>query len=106
MDHVFKETESKVDTNKKYFQKLDGLWNLLDLDRRQRLITNAELDELRKERDKKLQFVNDTMKQLLDREREISSKLIHSKTGKEIPEKVGFEYRHLYFHYLILFYRC
>lgn len=88
MEHVLKETDQHVDTQQKYWKRLDTLGDLLQLDQRRRLIINAELDELKKERDERLAFIKKTMKQLSDRGREISTGLINTKTGKEIPEKV------------------
>lgn len=88
MEHVLKETDQYVDTQQKYFKRLDALHELLQMDQVRRLVINAELDELKSDRNEKLDFIKKTMKQLLDREREISTGLIHTKTGKEIPEKV------------------
>lgn len=88
MEHVFKETDQHIDTQQKYWKRLDTFHDLLELDRRRRLVINAELNELRKERDENLQFVRKAMKELLEREKDISIGLINTKTGKEIPEKV------------------
>lgn len=88
MEHVLKETDQHVDTQQKYFKRLDALHDLLQVDQMRRLVINADLGELKADRDEKLQFINKTLKQFLDRERETSTGLIHTKTGKEIPEKV------------------
>lgn len=88
MEHVLKETDQHVDTQQKYYKRLDMLDELLQRDQTYRLVINAELDELRAARDERLDFIKKTMKQLFDREREISTGLIHTKTGKEIPQKV------------------
>lgn len=88
MEHVLKEADQHVDTQQKYFKRLDKLSALLQFDEKRRLALTEEVNELRIERDKKLEFVNKAMKQLMDRERDISAGLIHTKTGKEIPEKV------------------
>lgn len=88
MEHVLKETDQQVDTQKKYFKRLDDLWELLQLDRTRRSVINTELNELTKERDEKANSINKMSKELLDKEKEIGTGLIHTKTGKEIPEKV------------------
>lgn len=88
MEHVLKETEQQVDTQQKYGHRLDALAELIELDRRKRSVINAELEELRKTRDEKLTSITKGFKQMQDREKEISTGLINTKTGKEIPEKV------------------
>lgn len=95
MEHVFKETDQQIDTQQKYWKRLDIFHDLLELDRRRRLVINAELNELRKERDENLQFVRKAMKELLEREKDIGIGLINTKTGKEIPEKVWIAYKPL-----------
>lgn len=90
MDHVFKETDQQIDTKEKYHKRLDALHELLQLDEKRRLVINAELSELQKERDEKLDSVRKSMKQLLEKEKDTGVGLIHTKTGKEIPEKVCF----------------
>lgn len=83
-----RETDQQVDTQKKYFKRLDDLWELLQLDETRRSVINAELDELIKERNEKADYIKKITKQLLEKEKEIGTGLIHKKTGKEIPEKV------------------
>lgn len=90
MEHVLKETDQQVDTQKKYYKRLDTLWELLQVDETRRAIINGELHELIKERDEKLDFINTTMKQLLEREIDISSRMKDSKTGKEISSIVRY----------------
>lgn len=92
MEHVLKETDQQVDTQKKYHLRLDALDELLKLDTSRRTVINAELSELEKDRDEKADFVNKTMKQFLDKEKDTGTGLIHTKTGKEIPEKVCCNY--------------
>lgn len=84
-----KETDQHVDTQQKYFKRLDALHDLLQVDQMRRLVINADLGELKADRDEKLQFINKTLKEFLNRERDTSIGLIHTKTGKEIPEKVS-----------------
>lgn len=103
MEHVFKETEQYVDTQHKYYKRLDTLDELLQMDQSRRLVINTELGELKKDRNEKLNFIRTTMKQLLEREKDISTGLIHTKTGKEIPEKVCFGFSCLSLYGLMFF---
>lgn len=96
MEHVFKEADQHIDTQQKYWKRLDALHDLLDLDQRRRLVINAELNELKKERDEKFKFVRKAMKGLIEREKDVSDGLIHTKTGKEIPDKVLLLYKALH----------
>lgn len=88
MEHVLKETEQQVDTQQKYGKRLDALAELMEIDERKRTIINAEINELTATRDEKLESITVAFKQMQDREKEISTGLINTKTGKELPQKV------------------
>lgn len=90
MEHVLRETDQIVDTQQKYGKRLDALGELMDLDDRQRTVINEELVEMRQQRDAKLASIRQRFRQMQNREKDISTGLIHSKTGKEIPEKVQY----------------
>lgn len=93
MEHVLRETDQVVDTQQKYGKRLDALGELMDLDSQQRAVINEELVEMRQKRNDKLASIQANFKQMQDREKEISTGLIHTKTGKELPEKVSKIYR-------------
>lgn len=92
MEHVLRETDQVVDTQQRYGKRLDALAALVELNNRQRGIINEELGDLRQQRDAKLESIRLNFRAMQNREKEISTGLIHSKTGKEIPEKVTFSF--------------
>lgn len=77
-----------MDTQHRYAKRLDALHELLERDGRQRTAFGEEVEELRRERDEKLEFIRGTFRGMTDREREVGSGLIYTKTGKQLPDKV------------------
>lgn len=88
MEHVLKETDQQIDSQQKYDKKLDSLAELKELDTRERNSITSELDDMRSQRDDQLALLNIHFTTMQNREKEIGTGLINTKTGKEIPEKV------------------
>ncbi|KAF2896175.1 hypothetical protein ILUMI_09998 [Ignelater luminosus] len=88
MEHVLKETDQQVDSQQKYDRKLDALSDLKDLDTRERNSISAELNDMRSQRDDQLSMLNIHFNTMQNREKEIGTGLINTKTGKEIPDKL------------------
>lgn len=88
MEHVLRETDQVVDTQSRYGKRLDALSELIQMNNAQRATITGELNEMRQHRDDKLASIRQNFKRMQNREKETSTGLIHSKTGKEIPEKV------------------
>lgn len=96
MEHVLKETDQQVDSQQKYDKKLDALADLKDLDTRERNSITAELNDMRNQRDDQLSILNINFNTMQNREKEIGTGLINTKTGKEIPDKVIFSLMYTY----------
>nr|CAH7741378.1 unnamed protein product [Callosobruchus chinensis] len=88
MDHVLKEPEQQFDTQQKYGKKLDQFGELTELDNTQRKTINEELSNLKAKRKAKFEELTEMFKNMQDRELEIGTGLIHTKTGNPIPDKL------------------
>lgn len=89
MEHVLKESDNLVDSQQKYDKKLDSLGDLMNMDTRERNSISSELEDLRSQRNDQLQMLNLNFDKMQNREKEIGTGLINTKTAKEIPEKVS-----------------
>lgn len=88
MDHVLKETEQQFDTQEKYGKKLNAFGELSKLDYDQRTTITNELENLRTERENKFYELNKIFNDLQLQEKDTGYGLIHTKTGKPIPDKL------------------
>ncbi|KAJ8916720.1 hypothetical protein NQ315_013924 [Exocentrus adspersus] len=88
MEHVLKELDQPFDTQDKYGKMLDTYGELSDLDQSQRTAITSELESLRLEAETKCYELNEMFEDLQNQEKEIGFGLIHTKTGKPIPDKL------------------
>lgn len=88
MDHVLKETDQQIDTQERYWKKLDAYEELSKLDSLQRTTITTKLDNLKLERESKCRDLQKMFEDLQIQEKDTGYGLIHTKTGKPIPDKL------------------
>ncbi|XP_022920989.2 cilia- and flagella-associated protein 184-like [Onthophagus taurus] len=88
MEHVLREGDHVEEAEQKYFAKLDALSDLKNVNDMQRNAITAELNEMRELRNSQYASVLSNFEGMLNREKEIGTGLIFTKTAKEIPEKL------------------
>lgn len=84
-----KEPVTHIDVEQRYRMKLDMLKEKKEIDGRQRDAIIAMVEAMRLERDELREDVEYRFLKIQEKEKEIGFGLINTKTGKEIPSKVG-----------------
>ncbi|KAF5277211.1 hypothetical protein FQR65_LT03917 [Abscondita terminalis] len=88
MEYALKESEEETDSQDKYEKKLDELFELTEIESREKNNIIADLDDMRLQRDEHQQLFNSNFCSMQQREKEVGSGLINTKTGRPVSDKV------------------
>ncbi|KAL1517096.1 hypothetical protein ABEB36_000904 [Hypothenemus hampei] len=85
---IHKDSDYPLDQIKKYRQKLNAYEELININEYKKMTTNAEISNLQSKRDEKDVELKNLFEAMQNREKTIGYRLIYTKTGNEISDKL------------------